>query len=129
VEYLADLDTAPDQLVVRSLDVGNDEEQRLGGTWCYRREVGAELDRAARTRRGELDQTEFVGSPVGVKAPPQSSIELLSAINIRDGDDDYLKPHVDAPGLGGPSGVAAAVLGGAHSGLPWLSDNQCRTLG
>ena len=45
VEDLAAVDTVADELVVRRLDVGDDQERlrRAGGS---RREAGAELDRA-----------------------------------------------------------------------------------
>jgi hypothetical protein len=71
VEHLADLDTAPDQLVVRGLDVGDGQQQGLGGARFGRGEVRAELDRAPGARRGELDQAEVItDGAVGVEPHP-----------------------------------------------------------
>ena len=44
VKYLARVGAIRDQLQARSLDVGDDQEQGLGGTGRGRREVHAELD-------------------------------------------------------------------------------------
>lgn len=72
MEDLGRLDTAPDQLVVRSRNVGNNEQQGLSRAGCGRGEVGAELDRAMRAWRRELDEAEFIAGAVAVEPPPQS---------------------------------------------------------
>ena len=69
VEELADLDAGGDQLVPGGHDVGNDQECP-GRTGSGRRDVLAEMDRAAGARRRELDQAEiFAGGAVNVEPP------------------------------------------------------------
>ena len=56
---------------------------------------GAELDGAPGARRRELDQPEVVaGGDVGVEPPAEARVELLRAVDVRDGDDDHLELHV-----------------------------------
>ena len=113
VEHLADLDAAGDELVARRLDVGDDQVQALGRTGRGRREVRAELDRAPGARRRELDQAEVVtGGDVGVEPPAEARVELLRAVDIRDGDDDHLELRVDVLTLAVPlaSSPLASVL-------------------
>src|SRR6185436_12573828 len=83
VEDLAGVDTVADELVVRRLDVGDDEEtlRRAGGS---RREPLAELDRAPGARGRELDHPEVVIPEVRVQPPPEALVELLRAVDIRD---------------------------------------------
>ena len=96
VEHLADLDTAGDEFVARSLDVGDDQVQALGRAGRGRRDLRAELDRAPRAGRRELDDPEAViEREVGVEPPPEFRVELLRAVDIRDGDDDDLELQVD----------------------------------
>src|SRR5687768_195074 len=83
MEYLAHLDAAPHQLVARSLDVGDDQEQALGGS---RLGVLSEVNRALGARRRELDRAVVAVAEVGVEPPPETSIELLRAVDIRDRD-------------------------------------------
>ncbi len=46
--------------------------------------------------RRELDDAEvFTVVVVGVEPPPELRVELLGAVDIRDGDDDDLELHVD----------------------------------
>ncbi len=97
VEHLADLDTAGDEFVARSLDVGDDQVEALGRAGRGRRDVRAELDRAPRAGRRELDDPEAViEGEVGVEPPPEVSIELLRAVDIRDGDDEHLELLIDS---------------------------------
>ena len=118
VEHLADLDTAGGELVARSLDVGDDQVEALGRAGRGRRDVRAELDRAPRAGRRELDDPEAViEGEVGVEPPPEPPVELLRAVDIRDGDDDHLELHVDVLDARTPARVAAADSGHAHSGL------------
>ena len=96
VEHLADLDAATKQFFACGLDVGDDQVQALGGAGCRRRDVLAEDDRASGARRRELDYAEVVTVvEVGVEPPPELRVELLRAVDIRDGDDDDLELHVD----------------------------------
>src|SRR6185312_5851214 len=90
VEDLAHLDAGGDQLVPGGLDVGNDQVQVLGRSGRGRRAVRAELDRARGAGRRELDNA---GRRV-VQPPPKSLVELLRAVEVRDGDGDYLELHV-----------------------------------
>ena len=53
----------------------------------------------AGARRRELDHAEVVTrGEIGVEPPPEPSVELLRAVDIRDGDDDQLELHVDFRG-------------------------------
>src|SRR5271170_4919535 len=98
VEELADLDAGGDQLVPGGHDVGNDQEC-FGRTGSGRRDVLAEMDRATGAWRRELDQAEiFAGGAVNVEPPSDSLVKLLCAVDIRDGNDDHLEPHIDLGG-------------------------------
>ena len=95
VEHLADLDTAGDELVARSLDVGDDQVEALGRAGRGRRDVRAELNRAPRAGRRELDDPEAViEGEVGVEPPAQRLIEALGAIDVGDGQHHNFKFHV-----------------------------------
>ena len=72
VEHLANLGTAGDEITARSIDVGDDQVQVLGGAGRGRREAGAELDRAVGARRGELDEANVVTIDVGVESPAEA---------------------------------------------------------
>ena len=97
VENHADLDTAGDEFVARSLDVGNDQVEALGRAARGRRDVRSELNRAPGAARCELDDPEaVVEAEVGVEPPPEPPVELLRAVDIRDGDDDRLELHIDS---------------------------------
>src|SRR5204862_885084 len=93
---VARIDTLADELIVRRLDVRDDKEtsSRTGGS---RSEADAELDRARGARRGELDHPEVLVPEVRVQPPSEALVELLGAVDIRDGDDDGLELHVDSP--------------------------------
>src|SRR6266478_2742370 len=96
VEHFADLEAAIEQRFAGGLDVGDDQVQALGGAGCRRSYVLAEDDRAPGARRRELDHAEvFTAVVVGVEPPPEPPVELLRAVYIRDGDDDYLELHGD----------------------------------
>src|SRR5262249_30418336 len=96
MEHLANLDAAGDEFVARGRDVGDDQVQILGGAWCCRRDVRAELDRACRTRRSELHDAEAViEREVGVEPPTEIPVELLRALDIRYGDHDGLELQIN----------------------------------
>jgi hypothetical protein len=97
VENLADLDAASEQLVAGGGDVGDDQVQALGGAGCCGGDILAEDDRASGARRRELNHAE-VGTVVivGVEPPPEAPVELLRAVDIRDGDDDHLELRLDS---------------------------------
>ena len=114
VEHFADLDAAIEQLFAGGLDVGDDQVQALGGAGRRRGDVLAEDDRAPGAGRRELDHAEvFTVVVVGVEPPPELRVELLRAVDIRDGDDDDLELHVDWR----DAGVDTADCVGAHSCL------------
>jgi len=76
VEHLADLDTASDEFVARSLDVGDDQVEAVRRAGRGRRDVRAELDRAPRSGRRELNDPEAViEGEVGVEPPPEFPVE------------------------------------------------------
>ena len=92
MENLAGLDAVADEFGARGLDVGDDQVQALGRAGRGRREARAELNRAAGTRRRELDDAEAVtGGEVGVESPAEAQVELLGPVDIRDGDDHHLE--------------------------------------
>ena len=69
----------------------------MGRAGRGRRDVRAELDRAPRAGRGELDDPNAViEREVGVEPPPELLVEFLRSVNIRDGDDDHLELQVDS---------------------------------
>src|SRR5262249_35252147 len=120
-EHLAGLDTVREELLTRSLDAGDDQVQILGRAGRNRRDARAELDRASGARRRKLNDPEAVTDrAIGVKPPPEPSVELLRPVDIRDGYDDHLELHVRFSGTRRPVRVAAAVLGRTHRGLPGL---------
>src|SRR4029077_9506923 len=127
MEPLADLDAGTAELGAGGLDVGDDQVQALGGSGCRRGDVLAEDDRAPRAGRRELDHAEvFTGGEVGVEPPPEARVELLRAVDIRDGDDDHLELHVASPDA---CVAGRVVLTGFHlSDLPrsfLLRPNSC----
>src|SRR3984885_3091843 len=92
VEHLTDFDTAIDQLAAGSRYVGDDQVQTLGRTGCRRGDVPSEDDRASRASRRELNHAEVATVVVvGVEPPAEVPVEVLGAINIGDGDDQYLE--------------------------------------
>ena len=115
VEHLADRDAATEQFVAGGLYVGDDQVQALGGAGCRRGDILAEDHRAAGARRRELDHAEVVtAGEVGVEPPPEARVELLRAINVRNGDDDDFELHVDRPCSRGLDCSLATHLSTAH---------------
>ena len=97
VEHLADLNAATKQIVPSSFDVGDDQIQALSRAGNRPSDVLAEDDRASGARRRELDHAEVVTVViVGVEPPPEPPVELLRAVDIGDGDDDYLELRFDS---------------------------------
>src|SRR6266436_4045544 len=67
------------------------------GSGCCGGDILAEDDRASGARRRELDHAEVVTVViVGVEPPPEPPVELLRAVDIRDGDDDHLEFRLDS---------------------------------
>ena len=119
VEDLPDLDTAGEELLSRSLDVGHDQVQALGRPGRRRCELGAELDRAPGARRRELDDPEaVVEGEVGVEPPTEAAVELLRAIDVRHRNHDDLELQVDGSRGGTFSRRLIVSLGTAHLDLP-----------
>src|SRR5712664_3582335 len=107
MELLTDLDTAGNELFASSFDIGNDQVETLGGARRGRRYLHAELDRAPRAGRRELDDPESVVEwEICIEPPPKLCVKRFRAINIRDWNDDHLELHVDFRG----TRVAARVI-------------------
>jgi hypothetical protein len=84
--------TAGDFLMCRS-DVG-DNQSSYGRTRRRRSNSVAEINRATRARRRELDDANVLcRGDILVKPPTQLLIELLGALDIRHGDDVNLEVH------------------------------------
>jgi hypothetical protein len=107
----------------RRSDVGDDQVKASGRAGRGRRDVRAELNRTPRAGLCELDDPEAViEREVRVEPPPEAPVELLRAIDIRDGDDDHLELQVDVLTLAIPLAsllrtsvvVIAASLGGVR---------------
>src|SRR5215207_8472618 len=90
MEYLTDLDTALQQVVARSLDVGNNQEHPLGGSRCALAGL-AKVNRALGSRRRELDCALIAVAEVGVEPPPETFIELFRAVNVRHRDGNHFE--------------------------------------
>src|SRR5262249_50919618 len=79
-------------------DVGDDQLQTAGRARRGRRHSPAERDRAARTRRRELNDPKLVpADDVGVEPPAQTLVEPLRPIDVRHRDHDDLELHIDSP--------------------------------
>src|SRR5579864_5667952 len=95
MEHLTDLDTPGNELFASSFNMGNDQVKTLGRARRGRRCLRAELDRAPRAGRRELDDPESVVEwEICIEPPPKPCVERFRAINIRDWNDDHLELHV-----------------------------------
>ena len=109
VENLADRGAMGDEIRARSLDVGDNQIKPPGGAGRGRRDVGAELDRARRAGRRELDDAEtIIEAEVGVEPPAEPAVEGLGPIDVRDRDDDRLELQVEGARARGLAGGFAA---------------------
>ena len=118
MEHLANLDAATEQFVAGGLDVGDDQVQALGGAGGRRGDVLTQDDRAPGARRRELHDAEVVAAgEVGVEPPPKPPVELLRAVDIRDGDDDDLELHVESSDARNAGRIVSMDFGGAHGCL------------
>src|SRR5205823_10181907 len=116
-----------DEVAARGLDIGDDQVETAGRAGRRRGHVRPELNRATRPRRCELDDSEpVIEWKVGVEPPPQTPVELLRPLDVRDGDDDYLELQLDAPGPRAPTRVAAADLSYVHLRPPSVGDTTTR---
>src|ERR1700686_4030620 len=99
MEHLTDLDTAGNELFASSVNIGNDQVETLGRARRGRRYLRAELYRAPRAGRRELDDPESVVEwKICIEPPPKLCVKRFRAINIRDWNDDHFKLHVDFRG-------------------------------
>jgi len=120
MEHLADVDAKGDKFVTCRRNVGHNEIQAVRGPGRAGREVRSELDRASGTRRRELyDSETVIEKEVGVESPAELSVEVLRAVDIRDGDDNRLQLQVDCR----DARVACGDCAGAHDFLPRLREN------
>src|SRR6202011_4387014 len=95
MEHLTDLDTSGKELFASSFNLGNDQVETLGRARRGRRHLRAELDRAPRARRRELDDPESVVEwEICIKPPPKLCVKRFRAINIRDWNDDHFELHI-----------------------------------
>src|SRR5262245_55878411 len=127
VKHLADLYAATKQLFAGGLDVGNDQVQALGGARCGRGDILAEDDRTPGAWRCKLDHAEvFTVVEVSVEAPPElPTVEFFGAIDIRNGDDNYLELHIHFRGDRFAGRVVTTDFSGAHGSLLcWV---ECRS--
>jgi hypothetical protein len=114
VEHLAWVDAVRDELIAGGVDIGDDQVQALRRAGRGRRHVRTELNGTPRARRRELDDPEpVVKGKVGVEPPSEALVELLSPVDIGDGDDERLEFHVDAHDT-----RVMGDFGGAHGYLP-----------
>src|SRR5215510_6250731 len=95
MEHFTDLDTAGNKLFASSFNVGNDQVEALGRARRGCRYLRAELDRAPRAGRRELDDPESVAEwEICIEPPPKLCVKRFRAINIRDWNDNHLELHV-----------------------------------
>src|SRR5262249_55891324 len=106
-----------EELGSRSLDVGDDEVEKLGRAGGRRSDARAEDDRARRARGRELKHAAAALSDVGVLPPAELLVELRHAVDVRDRDDDDLELHVDFPGARAAGHAASLNSGGTHGCL------------
>ncbi len=96
VEHFADLNAVAEQILAGGLDVIDDQIQALGRAGSRPGDVLAEDDRAPGAGRRELNYTKVLTVVVvGVESPPELRLELLRAIDIRDGNNDDFEFHLD----------------------------------
>src|SRR5580704_9438347 len=106
MEHLTDLDTAGNELFASSFNMGNDQVKTLGRARRGRRYLRAELNRAPRAGRRELDNAESVVEwEICIEPPPKLRVKRFRAINIRDWNDDHLELHVHSRGTRVPDRV------------------------
>src|SRR5262249_7096577 len=100
MEDLTDLDIAGNELFASRFNIGNDQVETLGGARRGRRYLRAELDRAPRAGRRELDDPKSVVEwKIRIEPPPKFCIKRFRAINIRDWNDDHLELHIHSGGV------------------------------
>ena len=115
VKYLAYFDTAGEELVMRSLDIGDGEVGAVSRARRSRGNVRAELHRTSRPRWSKLHDSEAViETEVGVEPPPEVPVELLRAVDIRNGDDEHLEFHVNSRGLRYAGPIDTTAFGCVH---------------
>jgi len=94
---LAAVEDAYGELDARGRNVGDNQVQALRRAGHGRRHVRAELDRATRAGRRELnDPKAVIEAKISVEPPTELPVKLLRALNIRDWDDDDLELQLDS---------------------------------
>src|SRR5262249_12644101 len=82
MEYLTDFDTAGNELFASRFKIRNDQVETLGRARRGRRYLRAELNRAPRARRRELDDPEsVVEGEIRVEPPSKLCVKRFRAIN------------------------------------------------
>src|SRR5277367_3011027 len=118
VEDFADLGAARCKRFACGVDIRDDQIKALGGARCRRRQLGAELDRARRTWRRELDDAEaVVEGEVGVEPPAEARVELFRAIDVCNRNGQGLKLQIYSWHTRPPGDGFALRLSNAHG---WL---------
>src|SRR5437588_3833458 len=95
---IADIEPAVEQLLARSVRVGDDHLQSLDGSRRRIREALTERDRAGGTRWCELHEAQPVVDPlvmVGME-PDRVDIERFRPVDIGDGKNDELELPIHA---------------------------------
>src|SRR5262245_7054478 len=114
VKDLARVDTLPDQLLARRLDVRDDEVEELCRTESRRSDARSEDDGTWRARRRELEHPTVTRHDVCIPPPSEPSVEFRRAGDVRHWNDDNLELHVDRLRSRGLGCRFAARLGTAH---------------
>jgi hypothetical protein len=123
MEHLAHFHTAGEQLFTRSLDLRDDQRQALRRAGRSRCDVRAELNRAPRARRRELDDAEVVtASHVGVESPAEACVEVLRPVDVRDRQDHGLELELSDLHRRSAGRPFAGRLDTAHLGSIVLAD-------
>ena len=114
-----------DERGARRLDVGDDQVQPLRRAGRGRRHARAELDRAARARRRELDDAEVVaGGDVGVEPPPEAARRTRLARSTSETGmttTSSFMSTVAARGFSVPASLRAACC---SSWPPWVGGRR-----
>ena len=110
MEGFADGDAAIEEFFAGGIDAGNDEIEALDGAGCGAGNVAAKDDGSGGAGRSELDDAEVsMVVVIGIETPAEFGVEVFSAIDVGDRDDDDLELHV-----GGRRGDVGGGLGRRH---------------
>src|SRR5690242_4131854 len=101
VKYLTHLDSTTPQVFARSINIRDDQVQSLRGPRSRRSYILSENDRASRARWRELQNPKILAVvEVRIEPPAKLCVELLRALNIRNGNYHDLELHIEFWGAG-----------------------------